>query len=818
MDVQKHVNIQGLVKLWSVTTVTDQKCNHGIFIFLLWLCCITTFAQNVNVNGYISDSQTGEAVIGANVIGEQKLSRTVSNNYGYFNLSFPSGSSRIVISCIGYESLALDLHATRDTTLAIKLYAGSIELNEVMIKSKNTLSHSSAGYLNIPVNRLKAIPILFGEADIMKALALTPGVATGNEGTTGLLVRGGTPDQNLILLDDAPVYNTAHLFGLVSVFNTDAVKNVEMYKAGFPARYGGRLSSIFDISMKEGNKVEKKVERTIGLISSRMLWEGPLSFKDKHYGKSSYMIAARTSYLTAFLLPKYLMFKIGKANSYFNYWLYDLNAKVNYQLTPKSQVFLSLYNGNDFYSAQEKVSGDRGRAGLSWGNTTATTRYNYIIRPKLFLKSILSYSRYRYSVSSKGFEKNAGKWEESSAIKSSSIINDLTNKTSIEWFAGANQAFKVGTQVSLYRYRPTSVKTTFELPSDTLSKINSAIFTNEVAVFAEYEFGIGNWLKANLGGRAVSMHVNATSYQNLEPRASINFILPAGFALKGAFSKMNQYIHLLTSNSVGLPNDVWVPATETVKPSSSKQYTIGISKSVGSQIEISVDAYDKSLANLIDYSTSNSFFTSFNKSWQSLIERNGVGRIRGFEVFVNKTKGDFTGWAAYTLSKNERRFDRIDHGSWYASNFDRRHVISLVGNYTNPITNASFSASWVYQSGAPVSMPIAVHRQFDEGQSIYVGAPSFIYGNRNNVRLPAYHRLDFSFSFDTKGARRRHGRVTLGVYNLYNRVNPYYLTINIQPYPTPTALAQPYKGFDGLVNKVGVLPFLPYFSYTVKLK
>lgn len=782
---------------------------HRLFLIVFLLNSTFCFSQNVILNGHVTDAETGEAVIGASVRNDGKSSGTVSNTYGYFILTSPSGSSRLDVSCVGYESLTLDLHTTTDTTLNIRLSPASFKLDEVLVKAKSTLSQSSVGYLSIPVNRLKAVPILFGEADIVKALALTPGVTTGNEGTTGLLVRGGTPDQNLILLDDAPVYNTAHLFGLVSIFNTDAVKNVEMYKGGFPARYGGRLSSIFDISMKEGNKMERKTERTIGLVSSRMLWEGPLSMKEKHYGKSSYLIAARTSYLTLFLLPKYLLYKAGKSANYFNYWLYDLNAKINYQLNPKSQVFLSLYHGNDFYSAGERSDDNRGRMGLTWGNTTATTRYNYVIRPKLFLKSILSFSRYHYGISTKSFEKDGRKWDETSFIKSASIVNDLTNKTSIEWFPGSGHTLRAGVQASLYRYRPMSVKTSIALPADSLSKMNASVSTNEAAAFLEYELAVGKWLKTNVGGRVVNMHVNTKNYQNFEPRATVNFILPGDFALKGAYSRMNQYIHLLTSNSVGLPNDVWVPATEHIKPSSSEQYTAGISKTVGSQIEVSIDAYTKSLSNLIDYSANSSFLMSFNRSWQSLIEQNGVGRIRGIEVFINKTKGDFTGWVGYSLSRNERRFDKINGGTWYPSNFDRRHVISLVGSYTGPITNTTFSAAWVYQSGAPVTVPIAVYKEFDEGQ-INPSYPEFIYGDRNSVRLPAYHRLDFSASFDLK----RRGRMTLGVYNLYNRLNPYYLTVNLQPSNRP-APSQPFTGFVGSVNKVGVLPFLPYFSHTV---
>ncbi|REA60178.1 hypothetical protein DSL64_16020 [Dyadobacter luteus] len=809
MAVQRRVSVKSFISTCPVRLIAGHEYVRGLCSLILFLISPLAFSQNVILNGHVNDGQTGEAIIGASVRNVGKSLGTVSNTYGYFILKSPSGISQLNISCVGYESLILDLNAASDTTLNIRLSPASHQLEEILVKAKSNIAQSSAGYMNIPVNRLKAIPILFGEADIVKALALTPGVTTGNEGTTGLLVRGGTPDQNLILLDDAPVYNTAHLFGLVSIFNTDAVKNVEMYKGGFPARYGGRLSSIFDISMKEGNKVTRKTERTIGLVSSRMLWEGPLSMKDKHYGKSSYLIAARTSYLTLFLLPKYLLYQAGKSSNYFNYWLYDLNAKINYQLNPKTQVFLSLYHGNDFYSAGERSEDNRGRMGLSWGNTTVTTRYNYVVRPKLFLKSILSFSRYHYGISTKSAEKDGRKWEETSFIKSSSIVNDLTNKTSIEWFPGSGHTLRAGLQASLYRYRPMSVKTSIALPPDSLSKMNAPVSTSEVAAFAEYELSVGNWLKTNVGGRAVSMQVNSKKYQNLEPRAAVNFIFPGDFALKGAYSKMNQYIHLLTSNSVGLPNDVWVPATGTIKPSSSVQYTIGVSKTLGKQVEVSIDAYDKSLSNLIDYSANSSFLMSFNKSWQSLIEQNGMGRIRGIEVFINKTKGDFTGWAGYSLSRNERRFDRINEGEWYPSNFDRRHVISLVGSYTAPTTNTTFSVSWVYQSGAPVTMPIAVHKQFDEGQ-VNIGYPTFIYGARNSVRLPAYHRLDFSTSFDLK----RRGRMTLGVYNLYNRLNPYYLTVDLQPSNRP-APSQPFTGMVGSVNKVGVLPFLPYFSHTV---
>lgn len=798
-------------------SIIKQRNQFNYFILAVLLMSSSVFAQGVNINGYISDASTGEVLIGATINYPEKNVNIISNKYGYYTLLVPPGNSRLRISSIGYKSYDLEVSISRDTTINITLTPESIELQEVVIKEKNTLSQSTIGFVTIPISRLKSVPILFGEADLVKALALTPGVTTGNEGTTGLLVRGGTPDQNLILLDEAIVYNTAHLFGLVSVFNTDAVKNVDMYKAGFPARYGGRLSSVFDITMKEGNKKEKKRELTVGLVSSRMLWEGPLSNKEKQYGKSSYLIAARSSYLTAFLLPKYLLFKAGKAKSYFNYWLYDVNVKVNHQFNPKSQVFASLYHGNDFYSAQDGIAADRSKFGLNWGNTTLTVRYNHVLLPRLFLKSILSFSRYHFDITAKSFEKQGKKWEESTALKSLSTVNDWTHKTTFEWFVSPRQTARFGVQTSLYTYRPTFVQTTFELPDDSISQKNASIYTNEVSAFTEYEFALGTWFKSNLGGRLVRVNVNEKTYKNFEPRISANLILPGDMAIKAAYTRMNQYTHLLTSNSVGLPNDVWVPATETVKPASSEQYALGLSKTLGNNIELSVDIYKKSLKNLIDYSSGTSFFASFDKSWQSLIEQNGVGRIRGMEVFLNKTKGAFTGWAGYTLSKNERKFDRIDEGAWYASNFDRRHVISLVGNYTHPLFNYSFSLSWVYQSGAPVSMPIAIYKQFDEGQDFTSNRPVLIYGERNSVRLPAYHRLDLSYSFDIHSIKQRKSRLTLGIYNAYNRVNPYYLTLKIKPYPIPTTFFAQYNGFTSSVNKVGVLPFLPYVSYSIKL-
>ena len=792
------------------------KKSHIILLFFIFSCKL--FAQKIAINGYVSDASTGEALIGATIFEENSKIGSFTNKYGYFVLALPQKNVKIRVSFIGYESSVFDFVLKRDTTITISLSSEVKILAEVVIKEKQEqkLQKMQIGVTSIPISRLKAIPILFGESDIIKALTMTPGVSMGNEGTAGLLVRGGTPDQNLILLDDATVYNTAHLFGLVSVFNTDAIKNVDLYKGGFPARFGGRLSSVLDISMKEGNNQKKNREFTVGLIGSKLLLEGPLS--DKTWGKSSYMISVRTSYLTPFLLPQIISFKRGNADQSFNYWLYDINGKVNHKINDKAQVFASFYHGNDFWVANDGLGNDRSKFNLAWGNIIGTARFNYIIHPKLFLKTIGSFSKYKYEVGTTSYEKEGNKWQKSSYLFSKSSIGDFTAKASFEWFPFAFQQVRFGFEATNHQYSPTQLRTSLPILADSLKNINSSVFANEYSAFVENEMDVTKWFKVNLGIRTVLFKTKDKDFNALEPRITANIILPFNIALKGGYAQMNQLIHLLNSNSVGLPNDVWVPVTKNVNPSYSEQLSFGLTKSFPKQhLELTVEVYQKSLENLIDYSDGKNFFSSFNTSWENLIEKNGVGRIKGFEAFLNKTEGAFTGWIAYTLATNERKFENINKGTWFAANYDRRHSIAITANYAAENSRKSFSVSWVYQSGQPITVPVAIYEQFNEGQSIITGFPRQIYEGRNNYRMPAYHRLDFSYSVKEATRRHREGMWTLGIYNVYNHVNPYYLDLKAQPFPKSISYEK-IKGVESKLYKVGIIPFLPFVSYSIKLK
>ncbi|RYU93769.1 TonB-dependent receptor [Emticicia agri] len=787
-----------------------------LFIFIFFS---KSFGQTTryNISGFVTDANTGEALIGASVFEEHSKAGQFTNKYGYFVLSLNQKSAQLKISFIGYESTILSINLNKDSTIYIALSPKEQALEEVIVKTteQQKLQRTPIGVTSIPVARLKEIPILFGESDILKALAMTPGVSTGNEGTSGLLVRGGSPDQNLILIDDATVYNASHLFGLVSIFNTDAIKNVSLYKAGFPAQYGGRLSSVLDISMKEGNNRKKKQELTIGLIGSKILFEGPLS--QKYWGKSSYMVSARTSTLTPILLPAIIAFKLGKAENSFNYWLYDINAKINHQINKKTQVFASIYHGNDFLISQDGLVNDRGKVNLNWGNLISSVRLNYIIHPKVFLKAIGSFSDYHYTLGSTSYQKENTQWKEKDYLFNTSSIRDWSGKASVEWFPLSFYQIKFGLEATNHLYTPTSLRTSQPVFTDSLKKITAALTANEYSVFIENELNFTKWLSTNIGLRQVFYRVRNNTFNRLEPRVSANILLPQHIAIKGGYSQMNQFIHLLSSNGVGFPNDVWVPSTDNIGPSNSEMFSVGLTKSFPKQhIELTIEAYKKDFRNLIDYADGKNLFSNFNTSWENLIEKNGIGRVKGLEFFLNKAEGVLNGWIAYTYAKNERKFTNINDGNWYAANFDRRHIIAIVLNYKPENGRSSFNVSWNYQSGQPTTVPIALARYFLERDFTLGGSVIEIYGNRNNYRMPAYHRLDISYSFQWTTRRHRDATLSLGIYNAYNRHNAYYLKTHWQPYPFATS--DSIKGIENKLYQVGIIPFLPFVSYSLKLR
>jgi outer membrane receptor for ferrienterochelin and colicin len=795
------------------STINHMFVFKFIKYFLSYLFIFFTFssiAQTVTISGFITDTTSGEVLPGATLINVSTGKGSSANQYGFYSLTSSSGTTRLRFTFVGYKPVQLELHLTTDTTIQVQLNPAISSLNEVIVEAKpeevDNISSIPYGKIKMPVSRLKAIPGLLGEQDIIKALALLPGVSVGNEGSTGLLVRGGTPDQNLIILDDATVYNVSHLFGFLSVFNSDAIKNVELYKGGFPARYGGRLSSVLDVSMKEGNNQKVTGEAGIGMINSRLLLEGPII-----KNKSSFMIAARSATMGLFQLPAMIAYNYDKSDRYFNYWLYDINAKFNYKFKDNSQLFLSLYRGNDNFLIKERMLKERSQFDNKWGNLTATARYNRVLNQKLFFRSILAYSYYNYGIASSHFlNDEEGKKVPLNHFSSSSSVKDISFRNGFDYYYSSRHQLRFGTDLIRHIYQPVTIEASFLLNQDSLKKINTPLSALENAWYAEDEVSITERLKVNVGMRVVGFNVQGKSFYSLEPRLTANLIMPHNLTLKGGYSRMRQFMHLITSTNVGLPNDIWLPATKNAPPPTASQYGLGISKALGNSIELSIEGYYKKTHSIIDNKPGSNLLTSFNVSWEELVEKYGEGEAYGLEVLANKTSGALTGWVAYTFAMNNRRFENINQGNWYPAPFDRRHTLNITGAY-DISHKLSLSATWAFHTGQPVTMPIALYEQPENGY------PEFIYKDINNFRMPSYHRLDIGLTYKRVTKRNRDASWHAGVYNAYNRINPYYLDFNQRYYyEQKQSYGASVTGVNSQLSKMSVIPLLPYIGYSIK--
>jgi len=773
------------------------------FLFFLFL---KTVAQpgSVTVSGKVLEAGSGESLVGASIVSKNKQFGVTSNQYGYFSLRVPLGKSVVRVSYVGYQPMELNLDLQKDTLITIELSVA--ELEEVVIREDHRPDFIK-GKLSIPIPLLKKIPMLFGEADLMKALSYTPGVMVGQEGSSGLYVRGGSPEQNLILLDEAPLYNPSHAFGFLSVFNPDAVKHIDLYKGGFPARYGGRASSVVDITMKDGNYQQHKHEVAIGLISSRILSEGPIL-----KNKISYMVAARQMNTSLIFLPRYIKLWAGKSvDEFTSLWFYDINAKVNYKPNQKEQLHLSLYTNRDFFTnVDQNNGGRRNSTALNWSNTTASLRYNRIMAPRLFGKVTGFYSHFDYRIANK----NSTPVSDGAVLRNeynlSNTINDLGIKGSLEFLPTPRFSIQIGLENIAHTFDPGKVS--FVDSSQPTLQVNNdsrRITALESAVYLENELDLFTYLKVNAGFRLSRFQVEGKAYYGAEPRLSVGIPFHRKHTLRFGYTRMNQYIHQLSSNGVGIPNDVWVPVTRFVPPVNSRQVDLGWQWEVGGrgQWNASVEVYRKKMTNLIDYPQGTNILSDLKTNWQQLITTQGIGLMRGIEGMIQKKAGKLNGWLSYTYSKSQRQFDSINDGRWFPSRYDRTHTFSTVLNY-KLADRWTVSSNWIFQTGFPVTLPKAAGLDLS-------GFPTAIYTDRNNYRMPAYHRLDVAFTYNFLTTRRhREAAWNFGVYNLYNRANPYYLefkTIN-RAIGTP-----PIFIFDrNEITKRAVLPILPYVSYQIK--
>jgi len=736
----------------------------------LFISFLLQAQEKYTISGYVKSASTGEELIGATVAARAISVGTSANVYGFYSLTLEKGTYEITYSFIGYEEITKNIVLDDNKQLNVELAEQVNELEVVEIDGERDEANIKS--VEMSVNKIdsktiKKIPALLGEADVVKSILLLPGVSTVGEGSTGFNVRGGGIDQNLVLLDEAPVYNSSHLFGFFSVFNPDAVKNVKLIKGGIAPEYGGRLSSILDIRMKEGNKKEFTGSGGVGAIFSRLSLEGPIK-KDK----ASFLIAGRRSYADILARP-FLNDNLSGSRFYF----YDLTAKVNYEIDPKNRLFLSGYFGRDVFGSGFL---------FNWGNATGTARWNHIFNDKLFMNLTAFYSDYDYAFGVEGDGEDDFDW--SSSIVSYSVKPDFS------YYINNNNTLKFGGQSIYYNFKPAVAEFISDGQTNSLSLPEK--FGIENGLYIQNERQIGSRISllygirwshfAFLGEGAKQVYRDTipgirkdlesstefdqneviADYNNFEPRLSIKYDVDEFSSVKASFNRMSQYLHLISNTVASTPVDLWLPTTNNLEPQIADQVAVGYFRNFSkNKYEASVELFAKDFQNQIDYIDNADIF--FNEQLEGDL-LSGDGRAFGIELFVKKRTGPLTGWVSYTLSRSERQVEGINRGDWYPTRFDRTHNLSVVGSYEyNP--KWSFSANFVYSSGTPATFP--TNRYEIQG----VILPHNIDQARNNYRIPAYHRLDISATLTPQNRedKKIKGEWVFSVYNVYNRRNPF---------------------------------------------
>ncbi len=754
-------------------------------------------AQVYTISGYVTDAASGENLISATIVDKRDYAGAVANNYGFFSLTVPAGDLTVLCSYIGYTTQEKAISLKGDTTIHFTLQA-SAELEEVVVQAERSgeqfQERTQMSTIEIPIEQIKALPAFLGEVDVLKTLQLLPGVSGGTEGTSGFFVRGGSPDQNLILLDGVPVYNASHLFGFFSVFNADAINKVTLIKGGFPARYGGRLSSVVDIRMKEGNMQSFHGEGSIGLVASRLTLEGPII-----KNKTSFIVSARRTYIDLIARP-FMDLENGDRQGYY---FYDLNAKINHKFSDKDRLYISGYFGRDeaYFTSKYQYSEDSEReddSGLSWGNATAVARWNHVINKRIFSNLTATFTDYSFQIYSNNEEIFEDGTTSSFGFRYFSGISDWSLKYDVDFIPRPNHYLVFGASATYHTFRPgasqfESNSPDFEFPDVELGSAN--VYATELDVFAEDDWEINPKWKVNYGLHTSGFYVNETFYPSLQPRISGRYLINESLSVKASFATMTQFIHLLTNSGIGLPTDLWVPATDSVPPQNSWQPALGVAWQFKEGYEVSVETYYKKINGIIDYKDGASYLEDGFEDWQSKVE-SGEAQAYGAEFFIQKRHGDLTGWVGYTLSWSNRQFPTINLGERYPFKYDRRHDFEIAAVYQIN-DHISVSGTWVYSSGQPISLPIAKY------EGLY-GQTLFAYEGRNGYRMPDYHRLDANISF-TKQKEKYERTWNIGVYNAYNRYNPFFV----------------YVAYDYLTNtnnytQVSLFPIIPNVSYEFK--
>jgi len=770
-------------------------------VMLGFLCPIVkSQVQKITLSGFIKDAQSGEDLIGATVHFLESNTGTTTNEYGFYSISLEEGKHKVVYSYIGYDNVEKELILDGNTELNIDLSQEERMLGEVVIsaekdKSKENVTSAEMSVIDVKIEMVKKMPALFGEVDIIKSIQLLPGVKSVGEGSSGFYVRGGNVDQNLVLLDEAPIYNASHVLGFFSSFNPESVKDMKLYKGGIPSIYGGRLSSVLDIRMKEGNSKRLAMSGGIGTLMSRLAIEAPIG------ENASFMVAGRRSYID--LLAKgYQKLKGETSNNQF--YFYDLNAKLNYKFSSRDRVFFSGYFGRDVIGFKED---DSENIGIEWGNQTSTIRWNHIFSPKVFSNITLYTSKYDYFLD---FE------DQVTRFNWLSKLFEQSGKVDLKYYPSPDHTIEIGGQFIQHRLQPGSIKTYEEGKLQQEFKLEQNK-SNEIAGYVQHDWNINKRLKldygirysqlANRGPQKVytvddnyeisdtTKHTSGTfnTYGNFEPRIAMRYLLNKG-SIKASYNRTAQYIQLASNGNTATPFDIWFSSSPNIKPQLADQWAVGYFRNVANNaVELSAEVYYKRFENAIDFKDHASLL--LNEYLEQEL-RFGEARSYGIELMAKKNTGRLSGWISYTLSKAEKKINTINNGDWYNAKYDKPHDFSLVAAY-DLSSKVSLGGNFVYSTGSAVTFPT--------GRYEYQGKTIPVYSDRNGARLPDYHRLDLSLTLKNKKKdnRRFNSEWVFSFYNVYNRKNAFTITFKEDEINTDTNVAIKESIF-------GIVPSITY--------
>ena len=783
----------------------------AILVLAPALCGAQT-QKRFSVSGYMTDASSGESLISAALLENRSGQGTVTNNFGYYTLTLPAGAVSLSYSYIGYETREMHFDLRRDTVIHVAFQPSA----EFLAGASVTASRSEIGVrgtqmsaIEIPVRQIKRVPALAGEVDVIKAIQLLPGVQSGTEGSAGLYVRGGGPDENLLLLDGVPIYNVNHMMGFFSVFNADAIKNVTLYKGSFPARFGSRLSSILDVRMKDGNDQEYHGSASIGLLSAKFQLEGPLI-----RGKTTFNLSARRTYydiLSQPLVRLYQRMQSGGERATGGYYFYDVNARLTHTFSNRDKLYASYYMGDDKVYAHIKFKAEEATTrmdlGWNWGNIVGSLRWNHVFSPRLFVNTTLNYTQYRHKLDIGGSDRYAGQRDMDFKLAYHSLINDISAAADFEYNPSPAHDIRFGGTYIRHAFRPAVTTVRFGDKNSTAGQAidttfgDKNLFTSEAAAYVEDNWSLTRWLKINLGLRYSLYNTDGKTYHSLEPRMSLRTLLSDDLSLKASWSRMSQSVHMLSNSNISLPTDLWVPVTSLIEPMRSNQAAAGVFYSLG-PVDFSLEGYWKTMENVLEYRDGASFFGS-STGWEEKVAM-GRGWAYGVEFLVQKKTGRLTGWLGYTWSKTMRQFDRegniINLGMPFPAKYDRRHDLSATVAFELS-KSIDLSATFIYGTGICGSLAlqtlsmVPAYSEFDfyrENPTVQI---DYLEG-RNNYRMPSYQRLDLGINFKRTFDNGNHRTISLSVYNAYNRNNPFLV------YRDGTQLKQ-----------LSIFPVMPSVSY-----